>query len=404
MSNPYHDSEGRFCSKGEMLAEIKTLAQNPAKFNAYFQLRKSYDEIIKQQSLTMKERIDEELDNPTRLRMDTPENALKSYELVKDRLNSEVNDDYVSQLLTSENLPSEIRTEIIKNPLVNGWGIYKAVERDFGDTEVFSDKDYKNIMKRMHGPEFIAPLIAKNHTIPFVKRVEYLEGSTWGLSLLAIHNPKKFFADEDLTAKLRTRVGEEDDENNSVLSALAHSPHEEDHLTVINNPRLNEGYPSAAGDLARNRSLSLPVAHKLLSKEMSIGTSLSYAVSSALEDTHRDEFAKYSKKVKIDYSGLSVSNHEYNVINAEIKELQNKQPASFSEEEYRLDYLRGRVAADNNDYDEAAATFKKLDRKKRLTRGDAQEKLNLHNRLTQAKRVREPIRIRAIIEEILEGR
>jgi len=45
MANPYHDGEGKFCSKDEMEAAYTSLA-NQGKFDAYYNLRREYDDIL----------------------------------------------------------------------------------------------------------------------------------------------------------------------------------------------------------------------------------------------------------------------------------------------------------------------------------------------------------------------
>lgn len=61
MANPYHDAEGKFCSRDQMLNSIHTLAAS-GKVTEYIQLKKEFDEIDKGNIVVSKELIQDVLE------------------------------------------------------------------------------------------------------------------------------------------------------------------------------------------------------------------------------------------------------------------------------------------------------------------------------------------------------
>jgi len=364
MANPYHDSNGQFCSKGEMLDELKTLAEGND-FAKYYNLRKSYDEIEKAKATDITDLYVGGLpqDNPT-LSMNTREEAIQSYDLVKDRLGDEVlNRNYTSWLLNSPNLPEDLRERVIADS--TAYGLYDAIEKND-----LSDTDYRNALKRSDAEE-VYSVIAKNRDIPFYLRKEYLSNSVWGTSMLAIHNSKEFYADADLTNSLREIVKEGKD-NKSVISALAESPYEEDHLTVIESKYANVGYPTPARFLASNPSISIETAKKLLESELRKETGTALTVGSELRKNAgiSKNFNETSFK-KFKYTNSSVTPEEKQRILTEIAQLEPEAEKSFvNAESMRAEFLDAKLYANDADFKELLKEGKRLVRKTKLTQAE----------------------------------
>ena len=364
MANPYHDSNGQFCSKGEMLDELKTLAEGND-FAKYYNLRKSYDEIEKAKATDITDLYVGGLpqDNPT-LSMNTREEAIQSYDLVKDRLGDEVlNRNYTSWLLNSPNLPEDLRERVIADS--TAYGLYDAIEKND-----LSDTDYRNALKRSDAEE-VYSVIAKNRDIPFYLRKEYLSNSVWGTSMLAIHNSKEFYADADLTNSLREIVKEGKD-NKSVISALAESPYEEDHLTVIESKYANVGYPTPARFLASNPSISIETAKKLLESELRKETGTALTVGSELRKNAgiSKNFNETSFK-KFKYTNSSVTPEEKQRILTEIAQLEPEAEKSFvNAESMRAEFLDAKLYANDADFKELLKEGKRLVRKSKLTQAE----------------------------------
>ena len=382
MANPYHDSNGQFCSKGEMLDELKTLAEGND-FAKYYNLRKSYDEIEKAKATDITDLYVGGLpqDNPT-LSMNTREEAIQSYDLVKDRLGDEVlNRNYTSWLLNSPNLPEDLRERVIADS--TAYGLYDAIEKND-----LSDTDYRNALKRSDAEE-VYSVIAKNRDIPFYLRKEYLSNSVWGTSMLAIHNSKEFYADADLTNSLREIVKEGKD-NKSVISALAESPYEEDHLTVIESKYANVGYPTPARFLASNPSISIETAKKLLESELRKETGTALTVGSELRKNAgiSKNFNETSFK-KFKYTNSRVTPEEKQRILTEIAQLEPEAEKSFvNAESMRAEFLDAKLYANDADFKELLKEGKRLVRKSKLTQAEKDRQYEVSFYLRRASSLR----------------
>ena len=88
MANPYHDSEGRFCSKGEMQTAIKTLAQK-GDLDGYFKLRTEYEQIESNKVVLSKEFVAKVTSSGLQTKTDDPEEIAAVYSSIKDQLQKE---------------------------------------------------------------------------------------------------------------------------------------------------------------------------------------------------------------------------------------------------------------------------------------------------------------------------
>lgn len=126
MPNPYHDAEGKFCSRGEMQAAIDT-AQKNGDFDTYFRLRKDFEEID-----TNKVTVSLDLEafrqllatngKPKKIAQETDSKILAlTYENLKHNKPEQDWDkerDYsnkMAALLLNENTPEDIKEEIFEN-------------------------------------------------------------------------------------------------------------------------------------------------------------------------------------------------------------------------------------------------------------------------------------------------
>lgn len=391
MANPYHDSEGKFCSKGEMVAEMKQLAKS-GDFTAYFNLRKSYDEILASQNLTRHESIMDELDNRIKLSVKTKEASFQSYELVKDKLGDERDTSYVSHLLSSPYLSPEVREDIIASASL--WALRETVERDSYSQATLSYTDYENIVKRENSEE-VLPVIAKNHRLRFFEKKSLLSGSPWGVALLAIHNKEEFFKDAELVSSLRDDADKIP--HNSGLTSLALSPFEEDHDRVLNSNKTHKGYLSAAIDLSRNPSLSISNARKLIQNSLdnndsSVGTIVESIRTNNERSEYRVPSIQASIALKGSYSDENMTPSKRVEIEREISSLSAVADKKFdSEESRKRDFLLGKLYANDSDYKAALKTYKKLKTigDKKITPEQKKERGMLYHRILYAKNIRD---------------
>jgi hypothetical protein len=400
MANPYHDSLGHFCSKGEMQAEIKQLSKS-GDFNAYYSLRKSYDEIQSQTQQTAEEKFEDERNNRIILNVDTEESTMLSYELIKGKLKREVGFNYyVARILASRYLSEEQREELIGS--ANVWDIRHAVEFDSNPSRRsrLSATDYKNIVAREDSREFI-PLVAKNPMLPFEERTSLLENTSWGLAVLAMHNRDKFFNNERLTEKLRASAKDKD--QGSIYNALADSPHAQDHVTVINSEYLDESYPSPAMNLGRNPSLSVENARNLIRKQIAAESSSSSSVAHFFAENNLNiKKLTDMDKGKISYHDATMTEDRKQENRRRIEELRPEASNSFvSSAAKKSDFLYGQIYANDADYKKLHKEYKVLTSKKRPTKVEVTERDLLAFKIQRADNIRKTARTLEILDEEL---
>lgn len=416
MANPYHDSAGKFCSKGEMVADLKRLSKDPANFTAYFELRKSYDSIQKTQHLSTEEAIDEYISNKPKISIKTAESSLQSYELVKDRLGDKdgrwEDHGYVSHLMESRYLPEDVRKDILTRG--STIAVRDAIERDL-HRENLSNADYQAIMTRPDVRE-LEPVIAKNIALSFEERSSLIGDTAWGNALLAMHDSETFFKHDKNVAKLREDALIPDNglnDSNSVVSGLAYSPYTEDHEAVINNPQLNKGYPSPAMTLSRNRSVGLASSIKLLKAQVESqysgnGTAwnIQNRMSNSVHEFHYDRRDKLLAKHK--YHDDSMTLQRKGEIQAKIKTL-NPPNGKFVvtsadlEEESKADFLYGKLYANDDDYKALTKELSKSEKKLASTKNKEDEKhvYKLRKRALAAESIRRTSFVIETLEKVL---
>ena len=420
MANPYHDSQGKFCSKGEMLTEIKTLSKS-GDFTAYAALRKSFDDIQKSKGLGPeknwgREDWDDAIYDGPKVNVKTPEFSMQSYDLVKDKLGNTLDSNFVSHLLSSRYLPEEVRADVINRS--STWSAREVLERDSYDNGTLSATDYQNFIKREDVNEHL-PLIAKNNRLSFEEKTSLVGETSWGVALLAMHNPKEFYANSSLTNKLREfadgdpySASDSDGElhYDSVLGALSMSPYDEDHKKVLNSKVMNRSYPSASMGLARNHDLALENARELVSKQ--IENKVSTAASNASDimkhidikenENSRNKVFVPRKYASFKYSDSNITEEKKVEIQAEIESLKPAAEESFvSEEASRLSFLKGQLYANDSDYSALEKAYKKLERKRKPTDDETALKWKLKDNLASASRVRYAYQVLGILDDYI---
>lgn len=354
MANPYHDAAGKFCSKGEMIADIKKLARGDD-FNAYLKLQNEFDEIQKSLGVGEEDRIDDDFAIRPRVRVRTKEETQGSYAMVEDRVPGVFDSTYVPHLLSSKYLTPDQRASLIARASI--FPLHDIIERDssYSDTrKPLKEADYRSIMAREDHEEY-APLIAKNHNLSYEEKMSLLESSPRALGLMAIHD-ERIFADEDAMARLRADVAANGDEN-AGLSGLAYSPHAEDRATVMAHPRLRKGLPSPVRTLASNQHIPYDEAKALLEQEIAHGTDTATTVAHQLQWRffNSDDFKK-----KFRFNDSSLTNEKKEAIRAELKTLDPSKDfirhsngiseRSDSEEGDRHRWLLGKLHANDSDF------------------------------------------------------
>jgi len=417
MANPYHDGTGKFCSKGEMQAALKELSKSDD-YAAYAELRKSYDAIENSQTRTAEERIEDSYETELRLNTKTPESTQLSYELVKDKVGGDHLGDksygherFASRLMGSRYLTDDQRADLIAR--ATSWDIYRVVENDTYTYSTMngpstyrrlSPTDYKNLMARDDTREFM-PLIAKNGYVPFEERVSLIGGSSWGTALLAMHNRKEFFANPALVEKLRNYANDGSDKDIvTVHSALADSPHEEDHLKVMNSGYLNSSYPSVAMSLARNRDLSMANGRALIRGQLSMKRGTAASVAYAIKDVNYSKAERFENfdKEKISYNDHQTTEQKKAAIHAEIAALKPEADADFtSEAADKSTYLYGQLYANDSDYKTLQKQYKKLGYKSKPTEEDKNERNAVGFKISRANNIRTLHKILEILDEEL---
>lgn len=398
MANPYHDSNGKFCSQGEMFREVKALSQG-SDFMGYFNLRKAYDE-IEQSNVSSETELKIRDDyNPAKLNVGSLESSLQSYELVKDALGDAMQDHYTtSGLLSSRFLSEEIRADIIARS--TAFGLQNVFERQMP----LSPADYRNILNRSDAESKLYPLIAKTRTISFEERASYLKGSAYGTALLAMHNPKEFYGNKELTNLLRNdeflsqkeliesgrATTDSDGVKQSTVYALASSPHTTDQHAVINSKELNSSYPTPAMALSRNPNLHISSARILLRDEIEGETG--YASTIAYELTNNPSLASTfpaAPKERVSYSGPQVTESQKADIRKEIAALKPAAEESFlSPEARRSSLLEGKLYANDADFKAGIRELKSLDKKRKPTAAEQDWQQELFNSIRSAHGVR----------------
>lgn len=396
MANPYHDAAGRFCSKGEMLADIKKLSQTASTFNEYVALRKDYDKIQLSQNLSNKEKIEDAIDNRVRLRTDTVAHSIQSYELVKDKLSDDLGESGVRSLLETKNLPQEMRNDVIARG--NAMDLVTTIEYASHHDGTLSLDEYKAILKREDGRDF-APSIAKSYSLSMEEKKKLINDSVWGNVLLATHNQKEFFKDKSLIQQLRNNTNLENEKDIAyVYGALADSPFDEDQKNVIESEYLHANYPTPSMTLARNPHLSNANAQKLLRKQIELGYAPnSHLIEKAQQYRRYPEFSyrRKNKKVKFRYTDDSLTSEKREIIEKRIKKLESlpsKTPYYDHEKEYKLSYLEGMLYANDKDYRRALKESKREGTK-------TEEGQKLARKVQSAKNLRHSYWVLSVLEK-----
>jgi hypothetical protein len=150
MANPYHDDQGRFCSRDGMLSSIDNLAK-AGKVSEYILLKEEFDEIDKGNIVVSEETLNTILEKSS-LRYDPETNIITGLEESEDNEDFDnINDKLDSQLTAIEEISN-------KGPYV------------YGDPEIL-DKSLQ-VLKESNYSSEVLQVITEMETITVDKKVE----------------------------------------------------------------------------------------------------------------------------------------------------------------------------------------------------------------------------------------
>lgn len=370
-------------------------------FPAYAAMRAEIDAKNKAE-LNEEDRMNFDLDNRLKLRLDSERNSQLSFDLVADHIGGNLDSLYVDRLLGSRFLTEEQRAAVIADS--SSFALYQAVERDGNNrhptTQPLSHRDYKNILAR-GDEEGCMTLIAKNRNLGFSEKRDLISGNPWGNAMLALHNEKEFFADRELVGRLRRDADLNNNESHA-LSALASSPFEEDHERVMFNEESHLGYLTPIMGLAENPNLSYKNAKVLLFNESRRESSDASVIARNLLRA-RPELSGRGKNQSGDsrkyrYTDQRMTDSRRAEIYTELEKLGSDRVMKLGSQELKKhNYLWGKLYANDSDYaalrKEISATKRKYSPRKAENAEIERELNSLGWKLQQADSIRETDRV-----------
>jgi hypothetical protein len=283
MANPYHDENGKFCSKDEMRAAIDNLAtkSGPAAFDNYFKLRTEY-ETIESGKVTVSKKFAKQI-NTSGIYLFNRENM--SAEDIRGLYNSvDLSDDKtyrshnIVDLVNHPSTPEDIKKDVLTNAPVKLKR--KLAEKGIEERSPMSASDLKKLTEGETDGDIIHS-ITLTRKLTFEDKYNIAKQSESGLAYLARNNGESFFSVPQLETELRDQVstlvneGKEKQAEEGFSPLASHSVSEASHNFVIekSNPSV-EDYHSGSNimHLARNENISsrtgLKIAKKMLDKNI----------------------------------------------------------------------------------------------------------------------------------------
>jgi hypothetical protein len=269
MANPYHDAEGKFCSRDEMKGAIQA-AQRAGNFDTYFQLRKDFEQIDKNRVEISKDAFDdfvkrssifvslnENMDgNDIRLAYNSAKQGIIDNDSTKEKF---------LPYLRHPNLPDDVRQDILES--IPEDTIAHTISKFNDDSHysqkpVFLTRDDVIKLANRNQSYSVAKHVARNPLLTFEDKYNIVKQGDEGLAALAAEQPEVFFKDETLKQEFYSKMGKLDAEGNPIASryhsVLAkHSNNPEDLSYVVENDKAaSYDYGTPIGNLIMNKALT----------------------------------------------------------------------------------------------------------------------------------------------------
>lgn len=269
MANPYHDAEGKFCSRDEMKGAIQA-AQRAGNFETYFQLRKDFEQIDKNRVEISKDTFDDFVKrssifvslnenmegNDIRLAYNSAKQSIIDHDSTKEKF---------LPYLRHPNLPDDVRQDILES--IPEDSIAHTISRfndDVGYPQkpVFLSRDDVIKLASRSQSYSVAKHVARNPILTFEDKYNTVKQGDEGLAALASEQPKLFFKDDTLKQEFYDKMSKLDAEGSTIASkyhsVLAeHSDNPADLSYIIENDKTGSyEYGTPVGRLVMNPALT----------------------------------------------------------------------------------------------------------------------------------------------------
>lgn len=308
MANPYHDAEGKFCSRDEMKGAIQT-AQRAGNFEAYFQLRKEFEQIEKNKVEISKDTFDDFVKKSSIFvslneNMDSNDIRLAYNSAKQEIIENDSTKEKFLPYLRHPNLPEDVRQDILES--IPEDSIAHTISKFNDDSHysqkpVFLSRDDVIKLANRNLSYSVIKRVADNPLLTFEDKYNIAKQGNEGLAALASIEPKIFFKDETLSQEFYSKMRALDKEGSPVASkyhsVLArYSDNPEDLSYVLENSKNEEyGYGTPVSSIVMNKALEKDHAITIL--KMSINNDIINAhhtartISKTLGD--KDGYVKY---------------------------------------------------------------------------------------------------------------
>lgn len=283
MANPYHDENGKFCSKDEMRAAIDNLAtkSGPAAFDNYFKLRTEY-ESIESGKVTVSKKFAKQINtsgiylfNKESMPADDIRGLYNSIDLNDDKTYRPHN---IIDLVNHASTPEDIKEEVLTKAPVE---LKRALaEKGIEDRSPMLGSDLQKLVAG-ETDGHLAHYISLTRKLTFEDKYKIAKQSDSGLAYLARNNAKTFFSVPELETELREKAitiqangtPEETAEYLTPLARYSKAPASHAFIAEKADPaRVNYHNDSILTQLAGNEHISrqtgLKLAERMLSKNI----------------------------------------------------------------------------------------------------------------------------------------
>jgi len=292
MANPYHDAEGKFCSKGEMQGAIKKLAES-GNLDGYFKLRQEYEAIETNRVVVTKEFIGHVASGYSAYTSDDPEEIRSIYLSLQDKLkDTDVQPRTFYRMVENENTPEDIKEDILAkaNP---------ELKREIAKRLVTVDSpamstDLIALAKGETNQELLDTIL-ETKKLTFEDKYNIAQTYDAGLATLALNHPSAFFGVKELNNEMLDKAEEIKETNpeafESYMSVMSrYSPIAAHHSFVLDNVDLDKD-EYALYRLSDNKKLNVHTSIDVLDKAAS--EDLSH-FNSCAENIARNAMKRYN--------------------------------------------------------------------------------------------------------------
>jgi hypothetical protein len=228
MANPYHDENGKFCSRDEMKFAIDRLAK-ANDLDGYFNLRQQFQLIEDNKALLSVNLIKKVSKSEMSFHPETAE-EIRELAGVLPFSDDSRNPRLTARVLSNPECPEDIREEILQNASVEDKAVMADVIARGVENIPLKVKNLLALAKDETDINLLTPIL-DNRDIPFETRVLIARQSPHGLARLASTARYAFFAQPELEKELITNAKKYPDQ----LYPLAFSPNPETQKFVIDN-------------------------------------------------------------------------------------------------------------------------------------------------------------------------